>query len=276
MTVPSSPLVAARLPALALPHGAGPGSGRSLLITAGTVILPDRELSPGWVEVRGGRIVALGAGKPPRAADVSFPVEVLAPGFVDAHNHGGGGVSFHDADPRAAADRIVRTHRGLGTTTMMASLVTAPLDEMERLVRALAELVREGLLAGIHLEGPWLSPAQRGAHAEEWLRVPDAASVDRLMRAGDGAVRMVTIAPELAGGLDAVARIVGYGAVAARTTTSPGRPSRRGPAPEPTSSTPCVRSTTARRARPSRCSRTRRCSPNSWPTGCTCTPASCG
>ena len=215
MTVPSSPLVAARLPALALPHGAGPGSGRSLLITAGTVILPDRELSPGWVEVRGGRIVALGAGDPPRAADVSFPVEVLAPGFVDAHNHGGGGVSFHDADPRAAADRIVRTHRGLGTTTMMASLVTAPLDEMERLVRALAELVREGLLAGIHLEGPWLSPAHRGAHAEEWLRVPDAASVDRLMRAGDGAVRMVTIAPELAGGLDAVARIVGYGAVAA-------------------------------------------------------------
>ena len=215
MTPPSTPPVAAHLPAPALPHGAGPGSGAPLLIAAGTVILPDRQLSPGWVEVRGGRIDAVGAGRPPRAADVTFSADVLAPGFVDAHNHGGGGVSFNDAEPRAAAERIVRTHRGLGTTTMMASLVTAPLDEMERLVRALAEPVREGLLAGIHLEGPWLSPAHRGAHAEELLRAPDAAGVDRLMRAGGGTVRMVTIAPELPGGLDAVARIVGYGAVAA-------------------------------------------------------------
>jgi N-acetylglucosamine-6-phosphate deacetylase len=186
-----------------------------ILITAGTVILPDRCLSPGWVEVGEGRIEAVGAGQPPRGVDAAFPTEVLAPGFVDAHNHGGGGVSFNDADPKAAAERIVRTHLDHGTTTMMASLVTAPLDEMERLVRALAELVCDGLLAGIHLEGPWLSPAHRGAHAEELLRLPDAASVDRLLRAGAGAVRMVTIAPELAGGLAAVARIVGHGAVAA-------------------------------------------------------------
>ena len=214
MTPPSTPSAAAQR-APSVHRDAGPGAAASLLIAAGTVILPDRELSPGWVEVRGGRIVAAGPGAPPRPADVDCADDVLAPGFVDAHNHGGGGVSFNDPDPAAAAERIVRTHRDHGTTTMMASLVTAPLDEMERLVRSLAELVREGLLAGIHLEGPWLSPAHRGAHAEELLRAPDAASVDRLMRAGDGAVRMVTIAPELAGGLDAVARIVGYGAVAA-------------------------------------------------------------
>jgi N-acetylglucosamine-6-phosphate deacetylase len=194
---------------------AGPGTDTVLLIAAGTVVLPDRELAPGWVEVQNGRILRSGADQPPRQADVSMPDAVLAPGLIDAHNHGGGGVSFNDPDTEAAAERIIRTHLTHGTTTMMASLVTAPLDEMENLVRALAEVVRRGDLAGIHLEGPWLSPLHRGAHAAQLLRPPDAAGVDRLMSAGAGAVRMVTIAPELEGGLAAVARIVGYGAVAA-------------------------------------------------------------
>jgi N-acetylglucosamine-6-phosphate deacetylase len=215
MAPSSSPPVSVHLDHASLSRNSGPGAETPLLIRAGTVILPDRELTPGWVEVRNGRIVGIGDGEPPRRADVDLPADVLAPGFVDAHNHGGGGVSFHDPHPRAAAERIVRTHRGHGTTTMVASLVTAPLDELERLVRSLAELVGEGLLAGIHLEGPWLSPAHRGAHAEELLRAPDPVSVDRLLRAGAGTVRMVTIAPELEGGLAAVARIVGHGAVAA-------------------------------------------------------------
>lgn len=198
-----------------LPADAGPGTQTPLLLAAGTVILPDREYSPGWVEVSGGLIVACGAGEPPRPADLSLPGGILAPGFIDAHNHGGGGVSFNDADTVAVAARITQTHLAHGTTTMMASLVTAPIDEMERLVRALAELVRGGLLAGIHLEGPWLSPAHRGAHDEDLLLLPDPDCVDRLMGAGGGAVRMVTIAPELEGGLAAVARIAEYGAVAA-------------------------------------------------------------
>jgi len=209
----SRPATAEHAPVL--PGDAGPGTETPLLLAAGTVILPDREYSPGWVEVRGGLIVDCGAGDPPRPADVSLPAGVLAPGFIDAHNHGGGGVSFNDADTAAVTRRITQTHRDYGTTTMIASLVTAPIDEMERLVRSLAELVHDGLLAGIHLEGPWLSPAHRGAHAEHLLLLPDQASVDRLMGAGGGAVRMVTIAPELEGGLEAVARIVEYGAVAA-------------------------------------------------------------
>lgn len=213
MTPPTTRPVSA--PRGAQAGNAAPGTETTLLIAAGTVILPDRELSPGWVEVRNGLILATGAGDPPRPADVAMPAAVLAPGFVDAHNHGGGGVSFNDSDTASVAARIIRTHLDHGTTTMMASLVTAPLHEMETLVRALAELVHGGLLAGIHLEGPWLSPNHRGAHAEELLRLPDPASVDALMEAGGGAVRMVTIAPELEGGLAAVARIVEYGAVAA-------------------------------------------------------------
>jgi N-acetylglucosamine-6-phosphate deacetylase len=186
-----------------------------MLISGGSVIAPDAVYSPGWVDIRADRIVGCGAGEPPRAADFSYPESTLAAGYVDIHTHGGGGSSFNDADTAVAVARITATHRAHGTTTMMASLVTAPLEEFERSVSALAGLVEQGVLAGIHLEGPWLSPAHRGAHDESLLREPDAESVDRLMRAGRGTVRMVTIAPELTGGLAAVRQIVGFGAVAA-------------------------------------------------------------
>jgi N-acetylglucosamine-6-phosphate deacetylase len=197
------------------PGTVGRGAASPMLLAGGTVIAPDAVHSPGWVEIRSGRIVACGAGEPPRTPDFSFPHSTLAPGYVDAHNHGGGGYSFNDPDSGVAAAAIAETHRAHGTTTLMASLVTAPLDEFERTVAALATLVEQGLLVGIHLEGPWLSPAHRGAHTASLLRTPDAESVDRIMSAGRGAVRMVTIAPELEGGLAAIRQIVGFGAVAA-------------------------------------------------------------
>ena len=187
----------------------------SMLLAAWAVIAADAVHTPGWVDIRAGLIVACGAGEPPRPPDQVFEQSTLAPGYVDIHTHGGGGSSFNDADTDAAVARITATHRAHGTTTMMASLVTGPLDEVERTVAALAGLVERGVLAGIHLEGPWLSPAHRGAHDESLLREPDTETVDRLMRAGRGTVRMVTIAPELEGGLAAVTQIAGHGAVAA-------------------------------------------------------------
>lgn len=192
------------------------------LITASRVILPDTVLEPGWVETDGGRITAIGTGLPVREPDADFPGAALAPGFVDAHIHGGGGFSFNDAEPAAAAVRIAEVHGLHGTTTLMASLVTAPLPELEKAVAALASLVEQGVLAGIHLEGPWLSPDHRGAHTQELLLAPEPAAVDRLMLAGRGTVRMVTIAPELEGGLAAVRQVTGYGAVAAIGHTGAG------------------------------------------------------
>ena len=162
-----------------------------MLISGGTVIAPDAVYSPGWVDISADRIVGCGAGLPPRAADFSFPESTLAAGYVDIHTHGGGGSSFNDADTAVAVARITATHRANGTTTMLASLVTGPIDEFEQTISALAGLVATGVLAGIHLEGPWLSPVHRGAHDENLLLVPDAESVDRLMRAGRGTVRMV-------------------------------------------------------------------------------------
>jgi len=138
----------------------------------------------------------------------------LLPGFVDLHVHGGGGASHQDGSPDEVA-RVVELHRRHGTTTMLASLVTAPLDELERSAAALAELVDDGLVAGVHLEGPFLATARCGAHDPRLLRAPERAAVERLVKAGRGAVRMVTLAPELDGGMAAVHQLAADGVIAA-------------------------------------------------------------
>jgi N-acetylglucosamine-6-phosphate deacetylase len=190
-----------------------------VILTAATLVAEGVPVGPGWVEVSGERIADVGAGAPPRAADpglgdTDLGDAVLVPGFVDMHVHGGAGAAFPDADPEAAM-RAVRFHRAHGTTTMMASLVAAGPDDLLKTVDALAELVVDGELAGVHLEGPWLAEGRCGAHDPRQLRDPDPGELDRLLRAGDGAVRMVTLAPERAGGPDAVRRITGAGVIAA-------------------------------------------------------------
>jgi N-acetylglucosamine-6-phosphate deacetylase len=185
-----------------------------VILTAGTLVADGLPVGPGWVEVSGDRITATGTGAAAAPADVDLGDAVLVPGFVDIHVHGGAGAAFPDGDAEAAL-RAVRFHRSHGTTTMVASLVAAGADQLLKTVDALGELVVDGELAGVHLEGPWLAEARCGAHDPRQLRDPDPGELDRLLRAGGGAVRMVTLAPERNGGLDAVRRIVEAGVVAA-------------------------------------------------------------
>lgn len=183
-----------------------------MLLTADTVATGSTLLRPGWVEVAGDRIAAVGAGVPSRPPDRDLGPVTVVPGFVDTHVHGGGGGSFSFADQAATA---VSLHRRHGTTTLVASLVTeAPADLMGQ-VRELAEHVRDGLLAGIHLEGPWLAETRCGAHNPALLRDPDRAEISSLIEAGGGSIRMVTLAPERTGGLEAIRQVVDAGAVAA-------------------------------------------------------------
>ena len=184
-----------------------------MLLTAGTVLTGGELLRPGWLEVSGARITAVGGGEPPRPADRSLPEATVVPGFVDTHVHGGGGASFSGGTAQTAA--AVTLHRRHGTTTMMASLVSEAPDDLLRQVSTLADDVRSGLLAGIHLEGPWLAEKRCGAHDPGLLRDPDPTEMDRLFAAAGGTIRMVTIAPERAGALEAIRRVVDAGAIAA-------------------------------------------------------------
>ncbi|WP_106539262.1 N-acetylglucosamine-6-phosphate deacetylase [Haloactinopolyspora alba] len=184
------------------------------MIAGASMVTPDGVLDEGWLEVQDGRIAGLGSGPPPRTPDRDLTGQWLVPGFVDMHSHGGGGATVMGADA-GQVQTFGATHRRRGTTTLMASLVSGPVDQLERDVRALAELAADGLIAGVHLEGPWISAARKGAHDENVLTAPDPADVRRLLDAGGGAVRMVTLAPELEHGLDAVRTVAAAGAVAA-------------------------------------------------------------
>ena len=193
-----------------------------MILTAAQVVTPARILAPGWLRLGGERIVEVGEGPPPRTADVDLGSVTVTPGFVDVHVHGGGGASF-DTGTAAAADVAAAAHLAHGTTSMAASLVTDTPDRMVAAVRELALLVDDGRLAGIHLEGPWLSPRRSGAHQPGALSHPTPAAIDELLTAGDpstgsgrrGAVRMVTLAPELPGGVDAVRRLDDAGVLVA-------------------------------------------------------------
>lgn len=167
-------------------------------------------LSPGELLIDGEAVVKAGAPTPGVGEIVELGDVTLGPGYVDVHTHGGGGASFAEDPMRALA-----LHRSRGSTSVVASLVTQTIEELEGQVRGLAPLVDAGELAGIHLEGPWLSPAYKGAHPEDRLREPALGEVNRLLDAGRGAVKMVTIAVELAGAIDAIRSIVSHGAVAA-------------------------------------------------------------
>jgi N-acetylglucosamine-6-phosphate deacetylase len=184
------------------------------VIAAGAVALDQGVCRPGWLETSGRRIVGCGSGLPPRPADVDMPEALVVPGFVDIHVHGGDGASYTDGN---AADivRAAMFHRSRGTTTTLASLVTASPSDLLTAVRALADSTRTGTVAGIHLEGPWLSAARCGAHDPAQLRDPAPAEIAALLTAGDGAIRMVTLAPERHGSHDAIARFADAGVVVA-------------------------------------------------------------
>jgi N-acetylglucosamine-6-phosphate deacetylase len=186
----------------------------TVLLTAAQVVTPARVLAPGWLLLDGDRIADVGEGAPPRSPDMDLGQVTVTPGFVDLHVHGGGGASF-DLGTADAAAVVADAHLAHGTTSMAASLVTDTAERMTAAVRELALLVQDGRLAGVHLEGPWLSPRRSGAHQPGSLTDPDPAAIEALLEAGSGTVRMVTLAPELPGGTVAVRQLADAGVVAA-------------------------------------------------------------
>ncbi len=198
----------------------------STVIHSARLITDGTETADAWVRFEDGHVAALGTGADWTDADtvidaqaVAGPGAVLTPGFIDIHGHGGAGASFDDGIEAIRTARDM--HRTHGTTRAVVSFVTAPVDDLARRVGEVADLMQtDADILGSHLEGPFLDPAHHGAHEPSLLRDPVDADVQRLLDAGRGTVRQVTIAPELLGGMDAVRRVVAAGAVAAVGHTS--------------------------------------------------------
>ncbi|HEY9337672.1 MAG TPA: amidohydrolase family protein, partial [Kribbella sp.] len=141
----------------------------------GRVVTPDDVLENAWIQVDGEDIRAFGRRSEGMPADGKRPEDLgdvtVVPGFVDIHTHGGGGSTYSTVDPEEAR-KVAAFHAKHGTTTTLASLVTAPLDELVAQTACLAELIADGVIAGVHLEGPFLSEARCGAHEPSLLRAP--------------------------------------------------------------------------------------------------------
>ena len=183
-----------------------------LTVAADRVVTPDGVLAPGWLTTSDGRIAELGEGEPAQPAD--FRGHWALPGFIDMHVHGGGGTSFTEGGADEAR-RAAAFHRAHGSTGIIASLVTAPVDALEHRLRMLAGLAGEGVIDGIHLEGPFLSAARCGAQDPRYLIAPDVAAFARLHAAAGGWLRMITIAPELPGATQLIRAAVAAGVIAA-------------------------------------------------------------
>ena len=192
--------------------GGPAAAGDPAIIAAEHVVTPDGVLAPGWIRIAGGRIDAVRPGAPP--APAARRAHWALPGFIDMHVHGGGGASFTEGGPDDAR-RAAAFHRAHGTTRTLASLVTAPLDRLEGRVAMLADLADEGVIDGIHLEGPFLSALRCGAQDPRYLTEPDVTAFARLQAASRGWLRMITIAPELPGAGAVIRAAAAAGVIAA-------------------------------------------------------------
>ncbi|HEY2556387.1 MAG TPA: N-acetylglucosamine-6-phosphate deacetylase [Diaminobutyricibacter sp.] len=197
-------------------------SGTPTLIHSARLVTDGAVVDDGWVLFDGPTIAATGNGDGWRAAEADTGARTvvdaggawLTPGFVDIHNHGGGGVSFDDGVD--AIHTAMAMHGEHGTTRFVLSLVTAPVDTLERGLATVAALARSNpQVLGSHLEGPFLDHGHKGAHDPSLLVHADPASVERLIAASDGTLRQITLAPELDGGMDAVRRFTGAGVAVA-------------------------------------------------------------
>ncbi|WP_426594720.1 N-acetylglucosamine-6-phosphate deacetylase [Cellulomonas sp. McL0617] len=176
------------------------------LVLRGRLVTPRGIVDDGAVVVDDTTIVWVGPsdGLPPAWVLPEATEDTLLPGLVDLHCHGGGGASFPDATDVATAQTAVDEHRRHGTTSLVASLVTAPRDLLLTRTALLADLADAGEIVGIHLEGPFLSADRCGAQNPADMLIGDAALAREVADAARGHLVTMTIAPEVPGVVDEV------------------------------------------------------------------------
>ncbi len=193
---------------------------------AGRVVTPGETLEHGLVVITGTRIEWVGsaASYQGTAPVQDYGTHVIAPGFIDVHVHGGGGGSLRQPN-ESSIRQALAFHGRHGTTGCLATIGTAPLEQvgdtlhvLDRLMTERQEQSRMGAaLLGVHLEGPWLNPTKAGGQRVEFMRHPSVAELEALPLAP---VRWATVAPELAGAEALIRRMKELGLVVAAGHTA--------------------------------------------------------
>lgn len=125
---------------------------------------------------------------------------LVLPGLVDIHSHGAAGEDFSDGNPEGLK-KILQYEKRCGITSYCPTSMTFPKERLRQIFASIkgAQTEEGAKVVGINMEGPFLDPAKKGAHVEEWIAAPDAAFVRELNQEVDGLVRLVTLAPNMEG-----------------------------------------------------------------------------
>jgi N-acetylglucosamine-6-phosphate deacetylase len=179
-------------------------------LVGGRVLLDDGLHDGVAVTIEGDRIVAV--GEPIGDERIDLAGAILAPGFVDLQVNGGGDVMLNDSPDAATMARIADAHLQFGVTSLLPTLISDDLAKSAAAIAALNAADIPGVI-GLHLEGPFLSPARKGAHDPAHFRPPDDAALALLTSLRRGKM-LVTLAPDVAAPPQ-IARLVAAGVVVA-------------------------------------------------------------
>jgi N-acetylglucosamine-6-phosphate deacetylase len=182
----------------------------TILLHTARALTPAMEIPDAGILIRDGVIEAIGPRQgmslPAGAEEVIANQQTAIPGFIDVHIHGAGGHDVMEGSDEALA-AIARTVARHGTTSLVATTVTASPEDTCRSVEGIARFIAaqhetdesRAEVLGIHYEGPFISPARRGVHPKEWIQPPSAELLEKLLHAASGNARILTLAPELLG-----------------------------------------------------------------------------
>jgi N-acetylglucosamine-6-phosphate deacetylase len=180
-------------------------------VVHGNILTPTGILQDGAIYIKNNRVDAVG-----KTGEVQLPENtnqldahgyLVAPGYIDAHIHGGNGYDFASGNLQEIQS-ILTWLAATGVTGVLPTIATAPLDQQIRAIQTLREASlsseKGAAILGIHLEGPFINPQKRGAQPEKDIRQPSLDEMKQLVEAGAGLVKIVTLAPELPGAVEII------------------------------------------------------------------------
>ncbi|MGI6004123.1 MAG: N-acetylglucosamine-6-phosphate deacetylase [Christensenellales bacterium] len=177
-----------------------------LIIQNGRILTPLRVLQQGFVAIKDGKILEVSetgfTAQETSATVIDASGAYISPGFIDIHVHGGGSCEVMDGET-GSVRTMCEAHAAFGTTSILPTTMTASMQDTYRAIDAVREAAKDNRganILGIHLEGPYLSAAQKGAQAEDYLRKPEAAEYTKLLDYWDQ-IKMVGAAPEVEGAM---------------------------------------------------------------------------